>query len=466
MSATDSPDRSGPLTGFLPSLRPDLPLLGLGALLAALVFLIGRLPHRLEAHPEAYVPVFLLSFSVYLLSVRQIRSGAGTRRALWIILGFAVLFRLIAVLQLPSLSTDIWRYVWDGHISAQGINPYRYPPSDPALAPYRTDYWTIINHPTWVTMYPPLSQRIFALLAALGATTPYAFKAVFALFDLGTVALILLVLSRAGLPLNRALIYAWHPLVVMELSGSGHQDVLGIFFMLVAVALIRRSETPRVGLLGGFGAGLSLMAKGYLLPALPIFARKRPVLFSLALGVTVLALMLPYMGPDSQIREGMSKYLQNRLRNAGVFAWTHHLLGLFISDPLRWTRFLMTGLLGLIVLKLAWRPWKDEQDLMQRSTWAMGTFFLLSHTVYPWYATWLVPGLCMRLSPGWMLWSGLISLAYLNPVPQKNPWVPLVEYLPVLILLAWEARRHFQKSIRRRDAEAQRTPNPLRIEDR
>ena len=426
--------------------RFDLSLLLLGGVLALLIWTVGRLPQRLESHPEAYLPVFLLAFGVYAAAAARVWRLSETRSLLPLILGLAVLLRLLAVFQPPSLSTDIWRYAWDGHISMQGINPYRYPPSDPALIPYHTDDWRIINHPTWVTMYPPLSQRIFALIAFLGGSGPFAFKLVFALVDMGCVALLLLILRRVGLPDGRVLLYAWHPLVIIELSASGHQDVLGIFFMLVAVALIRRSETPRDGLLGGLGAGLSLMAKGYLLPALPIFARKRPVLFGLAFAATVAALLLPYMGGESQILIGMSKYLQNRLRNAGVFAWTFYLLQPFVADPLRLTRLLMTGLLGIVVLALAWKPWTDEADLMRRSTAAMGTFFLLSHTVYPWYATWLVPGLCLAYSRGWMLWTALISLAYLNPVPSKNPWVIYVEYLPVLALLGWDAWSSRKKS--------------------
>jgi hypothetical protein len=432
------------------SLRSFLPLLVTGGLLAILLVWIGRLPQRLEAHPESYVPVFLLAFGGYLLAAWWAWRQPENRATLYLILGGAILFRILAVWQPPSLSTDIWRYVWDGHISVQGINPYQYPPSSPHVAAYRTDYWPIINHPTWVTMYPPLSQRIFAVIAFLGGNSPYAYKAVFALFDLGNVALLLALLQRIKLPLQRVLLYAWHPLIIIELSGSGHQDVLGIFFMLLAVLLLRRSETPRDGLLGGLAAGLSMMAKGYLLPALPVFARKRPVLFTLAFGVTVAFLILPYMGHDSQILIGMSKYLQNRLRNAGVFAWTLHLLDpstpLTHPNPhfLKLTRMLMTGTLGIIVLSLVWRPWRDEADLMRRSATAMGAFFILSHTVYPWYATWLVPSFCFSISAGWVAWSGLVALAYLNPLPGKNDWVPYVEYLPVLALLAWQAAQEWR----------------------
>jgi hypothetical protein len=425
-----------------PPTRILAPMIAFGAALAVLLYHIGQLPQRLEAHPETYVPVFLVAFAAYAAVSLLVWRAAPNPRLTLFIVGFALVFRLIVVFQPPSLSTDIWRYVWDGHISAAGINPYRFAPSDPALLAHRTDFWPIINHPTWVTMYPPLSQRIFAVIAALGGAAPLAYKLVFTLFDLGCIGLILVLLKRLNLPLQRVVLYAWHPLVIMEFAGSGHQDVLGVFFMLLALAMVRRGETNGDGVAGGFGAGLSLMAKGYLLPALPIWARKKPFWFALAFGATVAALLLPYMGHDSQILIGMNKYLQNRLRNAGVFAWTLQALDPHtpITHPqpqfLRMTRLLMTGTLGIVVLCLAWKPWKDEADLLRRSVAAMGTFFILSHTVYPWYATWLIPGFCFGAMPGWFAWSGLVSLAYLNPLPWKNAWVPYAEYLPVLAIFA------------------------------
>ena len=37
----------------------------------------------------------------------------------------------------PYLSSDIYRYVWDGRVMAAGINPYRYVPADPHLEALR-----------------------------------------------------------------------------------------------------------------------------------------------------------------------------------------------------------------------------------------------------------------------------------------------------------------------------------------
>ena len=71
---------------------------------------------------------------VYFVAVALILRGAISARTIWIILGFAAIFRLIVVVFPPFLSNDMYRYIWDGWVQAAGINPYRYIPDDSHLA--------------------------------------------------------------------------------------------------------------------------------------------------------------------------------------------------------------------------------------------------------------------------------------------------------------------------------------------
>ena len=58
---------------------------------------------------------------------------------MWVVLLVAAALRLPLIVSPPFLSTDIYRYVWDGRVQAAGVNPYRYLPADPALASLRDD---------------------------------------------------------------------------------------------------------------------------------------------------------------------------------------------------------------------------------------------------------------------------------------------------------------------------------------
>ncbi|MGH1588545.1 hypothetical protein ACRBEV_09510 [Methylobacterium phyllosphaerae] len=83
--------------------------------------------------------------------------GVAAPRALAIIVGAALTMRLLALFAPPILSTDIFRYVWDGMVQGVGINPYRYVPADPALAFLRdAQVYPFINRADYaVTIYPP-----------------------------------------------------------------------------------------------------------------------------------------------------------------------------------------------------------------------------------------------------------------------------------------------------------------------
>ena len=78
--------------------------------------------------------------------------------------------RLALLFVEPYLSTDIYRYVWDGRVQAAGINPYRHVPSAPEVAHLRdAAIFPNINRADYaVTIYPPAAQAIFLAVTRLG----------------------------------------------------------------------------------------------------------------------------------------------------------------------------------------------------------------------------------------------------------------------------------------------------------
>ncbi|MGQ9524671.1 MAG: hypothetical protein ACUVTZ_07470 [Armatimonadota bacterium] len=432
----------------LPLRLQTLLLTLLGALLVLGISCMRYLPQSMYAHPQYYVPAFSVCFLIYAAAAYlAVHLCTDTRPVLAVIAVVALAGRVVPLVQPPPLSTDIYRYLWDAHIASNGINPYKYPPIARELRPYRTSYWDTINHKLMRTMYPPLSQAFFMAVHKTGGQRLFAYKLAFTLLDLATAALLFLMLAAWGKPLRLAIIYAWHPLVWMEIAGSGHQDALGILLMTAAVfsaGTALKSAAAASDALTGFLAGLSAMAKGYIAPALPILFRRRPLVSLPMMVLAVGPLVAAYWGGGA-VMVGLTQYLQNRLRNAGLFDWINQLYAHATPDHLRLTRITVAVLLALIVGRMALKPAKDPEELARRTMASIGAFFLLSHTVYPWYATWLVPLLCVHFSPGWFLFTGIVTMAYLNPTPNVNPWVTKVEYPPVFALLMWEAWR------RRRD---------------
>src|ERR1700745_2724434 len=150
-----------------------LSLMGLGILL--LICEIGIV--EVHVHDHFYWILFwlLISGIPFVLAVWLVfRRRAFPGQTLWIIFIGAGLFRVLFLpLDPPRVSTDIYRYIWDGRVQGAGINPYLYLPVDPTLAGLRDgDIYPYINVAAYApTIYPPTAQIIFYLVTRISEAT-------------------------------------------------------------------------------------------------------------------------------------------------------------------------------------------------------------------------------------------------------------------------------------------------------
>ena len=158
------------------------------------------------------------------------------------VLFYAVLFRLVLFGLPPSLSDDAYRYVWDGLVQLQGINPYEYVPEDTALAGLQNEpIYLLLNSPSFYSVYPPVSQLIFRLGAQGYAqgwwSAHYAIKLILVLAEL----LAVLLLARM-VPARYLLLYALNPLVLLETAGQAHTESVLILLLVLTVYFHKRQR--------------------------------------------------------------------------------------------------------------------------------------------------------------------------------------------------------------------------------
>jgi hypothetical protein len=160
--------------------------------------------------------LLVVSAAVYFGAVRLILRNAWPCGTVWIVLGVAVALRVLLLTAPPILSTDVYRYVWDGRVQAAGINPYRHIPADPALASFRDAViYPQINRADYArTIYPPVAQIVFAAVGRIWDSVMGMRLAMLGFEALGIVCLLRL-LPLVGLPPERILIYAWNPLALV-----------------------------------------------------------------------------------------------------------------------------------------------------------------------------------------------------------------------------------------------------------
>ena len=436
--------------------------------------------YLLWAHPRSTPPAYGTRLALYLFLFLPALAGAAlTRRrpaqgaGLWWALGLALLFRLTLLPSTPDLSDDIYRYLWDGWVQVHGINPYRYAPSDPALAALRDPLYPPINHPDLPTTYPPLCELLFAAVAFVSRTV-VAMKAVMTLAEIGTWYLVVRIWALRGLSLARLLLYLWNPLVILEVSGSGHNDIVGVGLLLYSGLLIILGR-PGVSIAA---LGSSVAAKYFPVIVLPAWLRGSPKRLWAVVPLVWLLLWGPYLKAGSRLFTGLAAYARHWEANAFLFRWLREGVAWLDPKPLldrEWgelcaalgrpdwaaaiwpytePRQIAKALVaaGLAICLLAWIRRRAAEP-----TWIafrmLGLVLLWAPTLHPWYLLWVLPFAAWYASPSWLLFSATVFLSYAPPGWGALPHDALLwaEYAPFLAAWAWE-------ELRRRRLEAAAGP--------
>lgn len=424
-----------------------------------------------------YITGYALAFLWYAYAGARLLPALArvpARTVVPIILIFACVFRALVLPAPPSLSTDMYRYAWDGRLTLQGINPYRWTPNSQTLRGLRDPLWQQMEYKPYQTIYMPVSQGVFALANACFGSNLLGYKLVYVLFDLGVVALLLRLLAWLRRPLAQVLWYAWCPLPVAEIALAGHQDIVGVFCLLLALDLLLRRRAV-VG--GAVLLAASILTKGFALLLVPLFARTYGRRFTAAIGLALLYLGLPMWVYLPMFLHGMTQYLDNVHANAGLFHWLNlALLPLSHRHHFDITEKISDLVIGAAALWAARTPAPTDDSLVRRAFAVLAIALLVIPSLFPWYLIWplaLMPLLGRRPSYAFVLLTGLSVLIYTYYISIKAYWwTPLAEYGPFYAALITEyvvwrrARRpRFEKTLRMsRPHPALPPPAPLTTE--
>jgi hypothetical protein len=398
-----------------------------------------------QAYP--FLGLFSLAFVAYLLALCFSRQA---RLELWFILLVALCLRVPLWATTPSLSSDVWRYLWDGRLLTHGLSPYAERVDSPELADLRTDLHARIDHQWMASPYPPAAQAVFGFSYAIAPESPRAMQIAFTLFDLAAVALLAQLLKAQGRPAKWSIIYAWHPLSVVEFAHGAHVDSLMCFLILAAIWAVQKRHFR----LSAACLALATLTKFIPLLLLPVFLRRWPWRVSLFYGVLLGAAFGPFIWMDGLAQEGTGVfgaaqiYAQEWQTNAGLLHWGGELLQAHSNDPLSLARLISQGLLVILGAFFFWRP---GRDIYPPLALLISAYLLLAFAMFPWYLAWLLILLpLLPLRPPWMLfgaawlyfsWAVNLSyLFYLDPAhPVEADWIRQAEYLPLYLGLGLAA---------------------------
>ena len=324
-------------------------------------------------------------------------------------LAFAVCFRAPLAVAPVNTDNDMIRYLWDGRVQRLGINPYLVLPADPELQWTHTDETRNMPSARHRTSYQPAAQLFFRMVVSFHDSSR-AMKLALVLCDLLTILVLWRWLVATGRNEWLTLVYAWNPLVVLEVAHSGHIDALGTLWIAAAAYWLSRRRTA----LASIAYVLAIAIKPLPVVLAPLFWRrisKRDAL----LGAALMALLyVPFMaGP--QIGLGMDRVVSSIRFNGPIFRAVRELTNPSIAAGFA---------VGLGVLVAVWCRWKLAEDHPGAWAWPMAIALACGPVIYPWYLLYFSPFLFTVSAVPLIAWTFSVFPVYLVWVidAYRKPW--------------------------------------------
>lgn len=387
-----------------------------------------------------------------------------------------LLFRLIFLFSTPGLSQDFYRFLWDGQLVLQGVNPYLFSPeklmatanfSIPQASELLSGMGSLSagNH----SNYPPLSQLLFAFAALFAGKNLFggiiALRIVVWLAEVGIFYYGRKLLKIYDLPENRIFWFLLNPLIIIGLTGNLHFEGVMIFFLLWGLYLLHQQKFAWAGLVFSLSVLVKLIPLLFLPLLLPFFRKnhsglrvKKLLAFYFTVGIGCIAGFLPFLssGSVSNYLATVGLWFQKFEFNASIYYLVR-----WVGFQVKGYNIIQTAGIGLgvavfvAVVTIAGYSWRRAQtnvavgaDTWVRPYagifgifWGIIIYYLLATTIHPWYLA-LPLILCIftrsRFPVVWAMASFLSYSAYSSFPADENLWLVALEYLLVFGYMGYE----------------------------
>lgn len=426
-------------------------IVGASVAVAAMAVITGVVVHTfgyLNSTKRTEFLICLVALWLLFAATALLLRRAPLRAALMVIVLGSIAIGGAAMAGPPNSSSDSARYAWDGIVQDAGISPYRYAPSDPALASLRPEWLfptpvvgddgvfrcqgvrtfaftqadgstacTTINRVHVPTIYPPTSELFYALVRGVVPVDAayWPFQLTGLLLSVGTTLLLIAGLRRRGWDPRWAALWALNPLVASEAITNSHIDVLGALLVLASAFAVASGARWR----GGILLGAAIAAKIIPVLAAPAMLRRQPAKIILAAVATFAVLYIPYVATTGVAVLG---YLPGYLNEEGYDNGSRFvLLTTFLPGP---AALVVAGLLlaAIAVLVIVFsnpeRPWVGQVVMI-------GATLIVASPRYPWYALLLLPFIAMSGRWEWSVVPLVLAVHVVVPQLTMFRWMLL-----------------------------------------
>jgi hypothetical protein len=391
------------------------------------------------------------------------------------LVGISVVFRLIFLFAIPNLSQDFYRFIWDGRMILEGLNPYLSLPEtyiQQGLNPVAQalELYTGMGemNGSHFTNYPPINQFCFLIAAIFSSKSIFGavivFKFILILADIGILYFGKKILEKLQLPLKNIFWYLLNPFIIIEMTGNLHFEPVMLFFLIWGIYKLHQQKWIIAAILIACSVSVKLIP----LLFLPLFFqwfvknnktfflgfKKLIAFYTIVLG-TIILLFIPFYSSEliANYSNSVGLWFRNFEFNASfyyVFREIGYLFRGYNEIAIIGKITPIITILFLIIITL-FRKNKTEIQLITAFLFGLCFYYFTATTVHPWYlATPIILSVFTKYKFP-IVWSLVIILsyqAYSNFPWKENLWFVFIEYFIVYCFLIYEIKRvNFKKLI-------------------
>lgn len=409
------------------------------------IFFIGSI---IERHQSISL---LLAFSgAFLSSIVIIRSDASLK----FLAGFGIFLRLILFFSMPSLSDDIYRFIWDGTLLKNGIHPFDNLPAhylSENIAGINQTLFDRLNSPHYFTIYPPINQFIFLLSTWIGngnwLVSAGVIRVLLVLADIGSLWFLTRLLKEKQKSTTLAFWFFLNPLVILEFSGNLHFEGLVIFFLLAGIYFWKEKKILFSGTAFGLAIGTKLLPLIFLPYLFLAGVKNWKWGISIIAGIIAILSLIPMFSASfiAGMQSSIGLYFQKFEFNASIYFLARE-IGFYnygynrIAQIGPWMSIISTASIVAISIVGYLKKWSIAKTLL----FVLSIYLLFATTVHPWY---ILPLIVLGILSGYnfpIIWSFMIFATYLgyseSGFELPMTWI-FIEYAVVLTTLIFELNK-------------------------
>jgi len=404
---------------------------------------------------------------VFLLFAISLIKFKTSKKIFFTILAIGFLVRVTLIFSEPILEDDYYRYLWDGAVTANGINPYEYSPLEilqgresgkveikkiTKLADSSNQILYKINNGYLRTIYPIFSQIIFALSYKISPWNVTAWKFILLIFDIITLFLVLIILRESNLPQYFSLFYWLNPIVIHEFFNAGHMDVLAFPFVLLALLMFIKKRYLYYTLFIALAVGFKIWPIVIFPFVLTKIKNKKSLLISSILLLIAISAIISWPVISTKLDEslGLIKYTTSWENNDALYQVINLIIqGILFLFPTNYScslciaRWVIVILLILIVFYYAFKNNPTNSNFFLKIFLVTAWMFFISPTEFPWYYTWAALLLVFYPRASFLMYAAFLPLFQL--VYRWNYFV-WIEHLPIFLIFLLELKGKYSLS--------------------